>query len=368
MNMPIRKVRNTWWIDFRFNRSRIRKRSPENSRAGAVAYETTIRQRLMRGDDVSVMAPKRQVIGFKGFSAQWEEMYVLTNNKPSEQRTKAFILRKHLVPWFGNFPLEKVASAQIEQYKAAKLKGGLSPKSVNNHLIVLSKCLRTAVEWGLIDRCPKIGNLKATSQRLDFLSPVDSKRLIDAGTEGLWGEMTLLALRTGMRLGELFGLQWEDIDFQRKVITVQRSIVCGIVGTPKNGKTRHIPFTDEVGRILFERRKAHGLLFHRPDGSPLSHHMAYDALHRACDRAGLRRVSWHVLRHTFASQLACEGVPIPAIKELLGHSSIVMTMRYAHLAPSTLRDAVAVLERAQDRENNILGQQAVNTPLAMIEL
>ena len=366
--MATRKIRNTWWVDFRFRRDRHRRRSPENSRAGAAAYETSLRQRLSKGEDISQTASKPQELTFRAFSAQWEQMYVATNNKPSEQRTKAFVLRKHLVPWFGEFVLAKVSSAQIELYKVSKLKGGLSAKSVNNHLIVLSKCLRTAVEWELLDKCPKVGNLKTISQRLEFLSPAESKRLIDAGTEPQWGEMTLLALRTGMRLGELFGLEWQDIDFQRKVISVQRSIVCGIVGTPKNHRTRHIPFTDEVGRVLFERRRATGLLFHRPDGSALSHHMAYDALHRVCDRAGIRRVSWHVMRHTFASQLACEGVPIPAIKELLGHSSIVMTMRYAHLSPSTLRDAVATLEKAQDREMNILGQQAVNTRLDLVQL
>ena len=73
-------------------------------------------------------------------------------------------------------------------------------------------------------------------------------------------------------------------------------------------------------------------------------------MRRACKKAGIRYIGWHTLRHTFASQLVSEGVPINAVQELLGHSSIVMTMKYAHLAPSALRSAVDVLERAENRE------------------
>lgn len=365
MNMSVRLCNGSWWVDFRFNRDRIRKRSPDNSKAGASAYEAVLRQKLAHGESLEPVS-KAPELTFKAFSAQWELMYVKTNNKPSEQRTKAYVLRKHLVPWFGELPLNRIVAPCIEQYKSAKLQEGLSPKSVNNHLIVLMKCLHTASEWGLLPVCPKVKNLKTVSSRLDFFSPIDSRKLLDACSEPTWHAMILLAMRTGMRLGEIFGLQWEDIDFKRRMITVQRSIVCGIVGSPKNHQKRHIPFTDEVGRVLYDLRKAEGLVFHRPDGRPLSHHMAYDAIHRACKGAGLRLVSWHMLRHTFASQLACEGVPIPAIKELLGHSSIVMTMRYAHLSPSTLRDAVAVLEKAEKREMESFGQPVVNTSPNMI--
>jgi integrase len=358
MNMSVRKIGKTWWVDFRFNRERYRSRSPENSRAGALNYEVVMRQKLARGESLS--KPKHTEEIFSEFVIEWTKTYVLTNNKPSEQRMKMFTMKNHLNPFFGRLSLAKISSTLVEQYKAQKLSEGLSPKTINNHLTILAKCLHTARDWGRVENCPTIKHLKTTSQRLDFLSPTESQQLIEHASYPMWQEMVFLALRTGLRMGELFGLEWQDIDFQRRQLTVQRSIVRGIIGTPKNGKVRYIPLTEDVCRALYELRKPSGLIFAREDGSPLSHRMAANAIRQMCKRAGIRSVSWHILRHTFASQLASRGVPLPAIKDLLGHSTITMTMRYAHLAPSTLRDAVNVLEHQELPQNYILGQMAVN--------
>lgn len=360
MNMSVTLNHSSWYADFRFNRDRIRKRSPENSKRGAEAYEALLRHKLARGEPIEVIKPIVEQT-FAEFSAEWMKTYVKTNNKPSEQRTKFFTLKNHLLPFFGRLSLAKIGTTQVEELKAQKLREGLSPKSINNQLTILAKCLRTAEDWGRLDRCPKIKHLKTTSQRLDFLSPEESQRLIDHSDSPMWSEMIFLALRTGMRLGELFGLEWQDVDFSRRQLTVRQSIVRGITGTPKSGKARYIPLTDDVCKALYELRRPAGLLFTRPDGSPLSYHIAENAITRMCKRAGIRKVSWHILRHTFASQLVSRGVSLIAVKELLGHSTIQMTMRYAHLAPSTLKDAVAVLEQRQIPEMNIFGQQAVST-------
>ena len=174
-----------------------------------------------------------------------------------------------------------------------------------------------------------------------------------------------------MRLGELFGLDWSAVDFQRRMVAVRQSFVRGNFGTPKSNKIRHIPLTDDVCLALYESRKPSGLIFHREDGTPLSQHIAERALHRACNRAGLPLIGWHALRHTFASDLASEGVSMRAIQELLGHSTIVMTQRYAHLAPSSLRDAMTVLELRTERgKKESFGQQlgSVEKLLAQISV
>lgn len=87
-----------------------------------------------------------------------------------------------------------------------------------------------------------------------------------------------------------------------------------------------------------------GFIFAQKSGNPRSYTGAQKALHRICDRTGVRRISWHVLRHTFASLLAARGVPLTIVQKFLGHSTISMTERYAHLAPSSLHDAMTVLE------------------------
>ena len=348
----------SWWVDFTYRRTRYRFRSPENSRAGAAAYELVARQRLARGEPVEQGQPARRT--FRDFANEWMVAYVAANNSRSEQRNKRLALDRHLLPAFGELPLDAVSTVLVERYKAAKLEHGLGAKTVNNQLAILAKCLRTAVEWDVLARAPKVQLLKAKSMRTDFLLPEESRALLDACVEPMWRLMLLTALRTGLRLGELFGLEWRDVDFDNRILSVRQSIVRGVASVPKSGKTRYIPMTAELRDALFACRQVSGLVFHRGDGEPLSHHIAASAIQRACKSAGLRQVGWHTLRHTFASQLAAAGVPIPSIQQLLGHSTIVVTMRYAHLAPSALREAVAVLDRLGTPSAKIPRQPAGN--------
>ncbi|MFH1089526.1 MAG: site-specific integrase, partial [Candidatus Uhrbacteria bacterium] len=164
------------------------------------------------------------------------------------------------------------------------------------------------------------------------------------------------------------GLEWQDVDFKRRKINVRRSIVNGIVGTPKNNKGRYVPMTDDLCRALYDDRKTSGLVFCRKDGSAFSQFMVREAIKRICEKSGIKIITWHILRHTFASQLATEGVTIPAIRDLMGHSDISTTMKYAHLAPSTLQSSVDVLEAAEKRETEILGQQVGNNDNFLVQI
>lgn len=348
--MAVRKPKNRYWqVDFQINGVRYRESSPMNTKAGAEAYEATLRQRLARGEDIQMKSPVIEKIDFKTFADEWMKTTVKTTNKPSEVRTKISILKNHLLPFFGVVLLKGITPLLIEQYKTLKIKQGLTAKTVNNHLTILKRCLRVALEWGRLESMPKTALLKTTSQRLDFLSPSESKQLIQGYHEPMWREMLLLALRTGLRLGELCALDWQDIDFQNKQLAVNRSIVRGIVGTPKSGKPRYIPLTDEVCKAIYERRQRKGFVFHRGNGEPLTDRMASNAIQRACKQSGVRCIGWHTLRHTFASRLVSEGVALNVVQVLLGHSTIAMTMRYAHLAPSATRVAIDVLEQAENR-------------------
>lgn len=130
------------------------------------------------------------------------------------------------------------------------------------------------------------------------------------------------------------------------MMVVRRSVVEGVVDTPKSGKSRKIPLNDTVVEVL----KAHKHLrseqvFCQEDGSMLTDGQIKWPLYRIRRRAGIVDVAWHDLRHSFASHLAMKGKSLKAIQELLGHSTIEMTMRYAHLAPAVLRDAVDALDQ-----------------------
>ena len=170
-----------------------------------------------------------------------------------------------------------------------------------------------------------------------------------------------MALRTGMRQGELKGLQWSSIDWDNRVVIVKHSY-CDReknIGPPKNNRIRSIPLDTGLYEILDRKRKSTGYVFTNAKGYPLNHSWLSYHLYSLCMRAGLRRISWHTLRHTFASHLAMKGVPLNTVQALLGHSTIVMTMRYAHVAPSTMRAAIELLSPRRFMTAEF-GQPAVN--------
>ncbi len=352
--MAVRKIRKTWWVDFRFSRGRYRKRSPENSKKGAEAYEVTLRQKLARGESLDDLDKESKEQNFEEFARKWLATYVKNNNKISEATCKKYTLQTHLIPFFGQTPVGKITALQIEEFKAKKINEGLVNKTVNNHLTVLGTCLRTAQEWLELKKIPRIKKLKTPPQKFDFLLPEESELLL-ANSQGMYREIIFTALKTGLRRGELKGLRWSDVDWINHKLTISHSW-CEFkngLDSPKSNKTRHIPLTDELYEMLNRRKQKSGFIFPNFNNRKLS-----QEINNACKKSGIREITCHTLRHTFASHLTMAGAPLKAIQELLGHANIQTTMIYAHLAPSSLRETINLLE--PKRLSIDFGQQAVN--------
>jgi integrase len=359
--MAVRKIRNTWYVDIRFDDKRYRLRSPENTRIGAQAFEAVLRQKLARGEVIGKAPEIEQNLLFEQFAWHWFEQYVIPNNKYSEQYAKQKILASNLVPFFGKMPLRGINSGHIERFKARQVSEGVSNKTINNRLAVLGKCLRCAYEWHRIEM-PSIKKLRCPLPKTDYLTVAECDQLLSS-TDGQMLEMLFLALRTGMRQGEIRGLQWSSIDWQNRSIAVRhsrcdrnRSLV-----SPKSNRERHIPLDADLYEMLFKRKRESGYVFTNltRNNEPYTSHHLLERLEPFCARAGLRKITWHSLRHTFATQLILRGVPLTVVKELLGHSTITTTMRYSHVAPSALRSAIELLN---PRNAHIadLGQQVGN--------
>jgi integrase len=355
--MPVRKIKGSWWVDITWKHERLRRRSPLNTKAGAAAFEATLRQEFTRHKDINsfveaeraaVLSSKKTVVTFAHFAERWMREYVVTNNKPSEQSAKQLTLRKHLLPKFGRLPLQDITTAAIENYKAEKRDIALAPKTINNHLAILGRCLRTALEWEVIDRVPLIKPLKSPPPPFHYLKREELARLEAAAPRGLWRAMIVTAAGTGLRFSELVALEWQDIDIERAVLVVRRANVCGWLGSPKSNRTRSVYLTSEVLNQLATLERNGPLVF-SIGGKWIRHEMARLQLRAACRSAGLETAGWHDLRHTFASHLAQAGAPITAIKELLGHSTITMTMRYSHADEESLRGAVALLSSTTEK-------------------
>ncbi len=316
-------------------------RSPVTSIGLDTPSDTHTARTSTPGEDINAK-PKVEKT-FAEFAAEWFETYVKTNNKHSTQRAKDFYLRLHLLPYFGHLALNAITPRCIEEYKREKLVRALAPKTINEHLAVLGQILRTAVEWELLRSAPAIKRLRATAPPIDILQEGEVVQLMQSRGAAVWDDMLLLALHTGLRLGELFGLEWKDVDLDRALLCVRRNVVRGVVGTPKSGRVRYVPLTEQAREMLERRRTASGPVF-TASASGFNYSTAEKAIKRMCRRAGVREVGWHVLRHTYATQLVERGAPLRAVQALLGHSTVVMTERYAHVRPTLLRAAIALLE------------------------
>jgi integrase len=339
--MSIYKRGKKYYIDIRFNGKRYRTPSPDKTLAGAQSYEAILRRRLAQGEEINNKSDN--TILFSTFVDDWLNTYVKNNNKPSEQLSKKMATKNHLKPFFGKMKLADINSLDVEKFKQKKQIEGKCNKSINNYLAMLSKCLSCAEEWDVIQSIPKIKMLKVPPQSFNFLTEEEYNSLLYQAKKisNDFYNMVLFTLRTGVRIGELMGLKWEDIDFQRKNVTIKRSIVNNIVGSPKNNKERTIPLSNDIYNILAEERnKKDEYVFL---GKIVSRFSLNRSLKKACKHVGVRIKGWHDLRHSFASKLANNGVSLQVIQSLLGHSGLKMTQRYAHLEPSTLSNAINTL-------------------------
>ena len=320
--------------------------SPENSRAGASAFEVALRHKLAIGESIDKVSCKNEKEKtFKDFSLEWFNTYVKNNNKAAEIKRKESALNRHLIPFFGKKEINKITGRDVENFKALKRNEGLSNKSTNNYLDVFSKCLASANEWFGLDNLPKMKKLKLPPLKNLFLSTEECKKLLE-NTEGIWREIILTAMTTGMRQGELKALDWPDVDLENKEITVRYSW-CEYSQdkvAPKSNKERKIPITNELCWELIKRRQKTGIVFPDILGKRFDKQKLNTKIARGCKKAGLEVITCHILRHTYASHLALAGVSIQKIQALLGHANIQITMRYAHLTPSSLREAVNMLE------------------------
>ena len=351
-----------WFVDVDFElaggkRERVRKVSPVQTRRGAEEFERQIRQALLDGCYFKPAEEVKEVPTFDAFKERFLT-YSEVNNKPSTVYAKKWMWKLHLSPFFGSMKLNEIGPAEIEVFKAKKLTEGQSKKSINNHLTALRKVLTLAAEWDLIVKAPKVKSFKVKHNEYiteeQFLTFDEAERLIRAAATE-WHTFIVVALKTGLRVGELLALKWEDVDLVTCQLVVRRTLWHRQEGPPKGGRNRKVPLSDEAVAVLKSHRHLKGpYVFCEADGRRLTHSRVKDVVPSACKKAQLaKRLTTHGLRHTFASHLVMRGVSLMAVKELLGHESIEMTLRYSHLSPDVKRDAVKLLDAPAAANGNL---------------
>lgn len=239
-------------------------------------------------------------------------------------------------------PLLHLSPPDIHSYVQCRLESGIGAATINRELAVLSAAINHARrKWGVsMDNPTQHQRLRAPALRLRYLERSEAVRLqqeADALRPDL-GDFVRLALNTGCRKTELLTLRWSDVNLDRGYIVLRPE-------NTKANRRRIIPINRGAGQALENRRSA-GIesewVFAKKNGERVK---ALDWLFRkAVKSAGLSDFRIHDLRHTFASWLVSEGVELIKVRDLLGHTSVKMTERYAHLMPNRLREAVHVLD------------------------
>jgi integrase len=262
-----------------------------------------------------------------------------------------------MLPFFGTKRLDDITPLLIEKYKQ-KRSGEVKPGSVNRELILLKYMLNLAVSWGKLGATPMKGvrMLRVDNFPERILSRQEEEVLLKASCDHL-KPVILTALHTGMRLTEILTLKWDQVDLDQRVITILFS---------KNGRIRKIPINAVLMAIFKGLREKSTTPFVFVVGEakcPVS--SMRTAWLAALRRSGIAHCRFHDLRHTFASRLVAAGVDLVTVKELLGHSTITMTIRYSHSAPESKQKAVAMLENGIfDKDGHFMDTKAISDKLA----
>jgi integrase len=246
------------------------------------------------------------------------------------------IIKSH----FGNLPLRRINTLVAEQYQTDLINKKLKPATVNKHMSIFKAMIKKAVDWNMVEeetlkRVRRVKMLTENNKRLRYISQEECQSLLSSCNEHL-KPIVITALNTGMRKEEVLSLTWDQVDLRHGFILLEKT---------KNGERRELPINETLSRTLksLTRRIDIPYVFYDP-AKGKRYLNVKRSFKTACRRAGITDFRFHDLRHTFASHLVMAGVDITTVKELLGHKTLAMTLRYAHLAPAHKVKAVDILD------------------------
>lgn len=289
-------------------------------------------------------------------------LYIHLNVKESTYAKYSFLVRKHIVPELGEIPVKNLTTEDLDRFTQKKLgegklnqKGGLAPKTVTSLLSVI----KLALEFGRERNygCPSnitIHNPRQTAPEIQVLTPEEQKYL-ESCILGKYDPIhmgIMLSLYTGLRIGEICALRWEDFDFGENIVRVRRTIMRIqdvspeaerktkiVIGQPKTEcSNRTIPLPSFLQRFVKEYQsggKDYVLTAKQTYMEPRQYYVKYKKVMESC---GLQRYNYHALRHTFATRCVENGFDIKSLSEILGHADVTITLRrYVHPSMSLKR-------------------------------
>jgi integrase len=317
-------------------------------RDGLTITQAEARFRRMRDAERPPATAERVTIAEAG--EELSRRLLVRGRKKSHRMTVASDLRNHIAPFFAGKQLARIEPKDVERYISVKLRT-LAPKTVRNHL----NTMHSVFEIGMrLDWCAanpvKLADrpvIKTTETRIKFLDQPELERLLATDYPGdafgsIEPTLYLTAAMTGLRQGELLGLRWRDVDLAARKVRVVSPYVRGEFNEPKSeGSGRSVPLAGRVADALATLRQRSRyatdgeLVFCHPEsGKPLDRSKLVRRFKQAIERADVRAITFHELRHTFGTRMAAAGVPLRTIQHWMGHADAKTTQVYAHYQPS----------------------------------
>jgi len=353
-----------WWLFIDHNGKRKAKKIGRDKRLAQDAAKK-IEAKLTLGD-FGIEKDEKQIAVFSDYAKRWIDVTIPATCKESSARDYKGLLKNHIIPVFGNLKINEINRLMVKDFLMKKSNGGFSSSTVTHMKNTISGVLNMAVDDEIIEMNPahRLGKvIRAKSMRLEIdpLNKEEISILLNSFKEYYPQHypMALTLARTGMRLGEAIGLQWGDIDFNGRFITIQRGLSRSRIETPKNGKARRVDMSKQLTETLIELRQQRRITAVKKGWGEIPEWVFISAdkthldgsswrrriFNKALERSGLRMVNIHSLRHGYASLLIQAGESLAYIRDQLGHHSIKVTVDiYGHLAPEGNKAAVDRLD------------------------
>jgi integrase len=324
-----------WWICY-FDRFGKRHREKAGTKSVAIKLYGKRKQDVLEG--------KKLPESFRKPSVSFRQLVddALAYSKRNKRSYKTDVPRfASLKDWFGSYPAEELTPQEIEKTLARSAdKEKWAPSTFNHYRSLMSLSYRLGILNRKVTSNParSVTHRREDNNRVRFLSVEEEQKLrkvVGAKWASHMPELDL-AINTGLRKGSQYGLTWDMVNWKDRMLNIPRT---------KNEEPIHVPLNDAAIaalRVVHDRGDGRGRVFQSAKtGEPLENgrHWFDDAV----VEAKIKNFRWHDLRHTFASRLRMKGAPLEDIADLLGHKSLTMTRRYAHLGPSKLHAVVALL-------------------------
>lgn len=342
--MGLVKRGNVWWMSFTYQGRQVRKSTGTADRRLADAILSKVKVQIVEGKYFERAVAASHT--FTEMMDRYEKEHVL--RKLRSRGVKGYMTS--LRNFFGGYTLADITPKVIVAYKNKRYEDGKVPATINRELANLKKAFNLAMrewEWCHHNPVARVSMEKENNKRDRWLSREEEIRLLAACAPWL-RDLVTFALNTGMRMGEILELTWRGVDFPRRTVTVFRS---------KNGERRTIPINQIVMDVLRAKAKVRSLATDRVFCSQAYTPMESGHLRRsfrlALSKAKIEDFHFHDLRHTFATRLVQSGIDLYKVQQLLGHKSPIMTQRYAHHYPESLRDGVEILDRLREASTKL---------------